>query len=95
MKEYKNILIEIDDKDLKFENPVKVIYNHQSEKNIGFAILTNKHSGLYADIILMDELPKIDHYPSLGFKRIDGKNGSVVCLGISTNQNIDNRIPKI
>jgi len=94
-KEYKNVLIEIDDKDLSFENPVKVLRNHQSDKLIGLATLTNTDSGLYADIVLNKELPKSDYFPSLGFIRVDDKSGKIINLGICDGQNIDSRIPKL
>ena len=92
IKVYKNVLIEIDDKDLKFKNPVKVFRNHQSDKLIGLATLTNTDSGLYADIVLNESLQESDYYPSIGFVR---KRSKIINLGICDNQNIDIRIPKL
>jgi hypothetical protein len=92
---YENVLVEIDDKHFDFNNPVKVLHNHNPEKIIGLATFKNTDFGLYADIVLNRKLPNRDHWPSIGFKRINDKKGIVICLGIGAYENVDSKIPKL
>ena len=90
--EYKNILIEIDDKDLLFDNPVKVFINNHYKFQFGIANLTEKQDGLYADFDL--KIPKQlkgKYYPSIMYQ-LRGKSGKIFGIALHNGINVDSRI---
>lgn len=92
---HKNILIEITDRYLLFDNPVKVFLNHNYHSLIGTANLTKKEDGLYADFDL--KIPKGikgKHYFSIMY-HISGELGKIFSIGLCKHRNIDNRIKSI
>ena len=89
--EYKNILIEIDDKDLSFDNPLKVFIDHQHVLPIGHANLTLKSDGLYADFALNISKLKGKYYPSIMYT-LRGKSGKIFGIALHNGINVDNRI---
>ncbi len=92
---FKNILIEINDKDFSFKNPVKLTYNHMPTRVIGRATLTLKEDGLYADLdITQYKFHKGTFYPSIGYVKKGKKRGRITCVSMC-NSNEDKRIKPI
>lgn len=87
----KNILIEIDNKDLLFDNPMKVFINHEHILPIGYANLTARSNGLYADFDLNTSKLKGKYYPSIIYQ-LQGKSGKIFGISLHNSINIDNRI---
>ncbi len=98
-----NILIEINDKDLLFENPIKILLNHKLNKLIGFAKFTVKEDGLFADLNLNDNMIKRFkmkgfYFPSIGFSIKSGedkKTGKIFYMALCDSENEDERIKAI
>lgn len=100
---FKDVLIEINDNDLSFKNPIKIFLNHEYEKHIGYCDIYLKENRLYADINFSDEMIKKyningNYFPSIGYliQKNDGKNdGKIFSLGFCINKNKDKRIKSI
>lgn len=101
MNTYKNILVEIIDKNLSIrkDKPIRVYRNHDPNEPIGtVAKVTVNEDGMYMDI--ESKFVLFGLFPSIMYKvnKIDGvaiSDGEVIALGLTKKPNIDDRIPML
>lgn len=84
-----NVMIEIDDRDFTFNNPVVILKNFRHEVILGEAFLTVKEDGIYADLHLFNQLPDQILWPAIGYNLSEKR---ILTIGLCTNPNVDPRI---
>lgn len=90
-----DVLVEIDEKNMTFTNPVFILKHFQNEFPLGMAYLKYKEDGIYADLHLNEQLPDQILWPAIGYKVIIGEpecTGHILTIGLCTNPNVDPRI---
>jgi len=90
---YKNVLVEIEETDVDFINPLIVTYNFRDVK-VGSCSLTLKKDGIYATIFLPVFLGE-GMYPCLSILKEKSGKKFVECLSLCTSPNQDNRIKQL
>lgn len=97
MTRYRNVLVEIQDKDLEIKLPLRVFFEHDVSKLAGeCSNIQNCESGLYVDIETEHDLSGLS--PSIGYKVLkdfDRKDGKIYAIGVCKKENVDPRIPPI
>lgn len=86
---YDSVLIEIEEADLNFRNPVRVTRDFKITEILGKAIVYKKEGKLYANIETYENAKGL--YPAIGFaKRFNYKN--LYEIGLCSQPNVDENI---
>jgi hypothetical protein len=94
MIEINNVLVEIQDSDFIFYNPINVYMHFQKDKPLGECNLKVVDGNIYGDFKLNENLPDGIFWPAIGYEKTKSIHPNRIDqIGICRNPNVDVNIP--